>query len=121
LISLLLVLLGSGAYLLLSRRHGRLVSRQTVPTGQPALLYFRSDYCAACGAQSRFVAELEQRLAGRLLVERIDAEVEMEKAARFGVFTLPTTMVLDHAGAVRHVNYGLADAAKLARQVESIE
>lgn len=88
--------------------------------GQPALLYFRSDTCAVCPAQGRVVDGLAEQWRGRLRVERIDAEREPEVAARYAVFSLPTTLLVDSAGRVRHVNYGLADARKLARQLEDI-
>jgi hypothetical protein len=58
---------------------------------------------------------------GRLRIEHIDAEREPGMAARFSVFTLPTTILIDGDGHVRQVNYGLADARKLGRQLEGIQ
>jgi thiol-disulfide isomerase/thioredoxin len=85
--------------------------------GTPALLYFRSDSCAACPAQGRIIDQLAAQWPGRLRVERVDAERDPEMAARYSVFTLPTTVLIDGDGRVRHVNYGLADANKLGRQL----
>jgi thioredoxin-like negative regulator of GroEL len=57
---------------------------------------------------------------GRLRIERIDAERQPEEAARYAVFSLPTTVLVDGDGRVRHVNYGLADASKLQRQLVDV-
>jgi thioredoxin-like negative regulator of GroEL len=118
-ITLLLVSVGGGAYLALSRRHARLAGGLVKAAG-PALLYFRGAHCSACAAQSHFLEQVERQWSGSLFIEKIDAEAEPERAARYGVFTLPTTMVVDRGGAVRHVNYGLANPAKLVRQLESL-
>ena len=87
---------------------------------QPALLYFRSDSCAVCPAQGRVVDGLATQWGNRLRVERIDAEREADTAARYAVFSLPTTILVDSDGHVRHVNYGLADAPKLQRQLADL-
>jgi thioredoxin 1 len=88
--------------------------------GTPALLYFRSDSCAACPAQGRIIDELAAQWPGRLRVERVDAARDPETAARYSVFTLPTTVLIDGDGRVRQVNYGLTDANKLGRQLADL-
>ena len=50
----------------------------------------------------------------------IDTDTEPETAQRFGVMTLPTTILVDDNGAVRDVNYGLTNAHKLNKQVERV-
>jgi thioredoxin 1 len=120
LLSAVLFLLGFVLFAALCRAHGRRVSSLLVAQQRPALLYFTGDHCAACVTQSRILQQVEGNWPGRFTIETINAEVEVEKAGRYGVFTLPTTLVLDPAGAVRHINYGLADAGKLVKQLESI-
>jgi thioredoxin-like negative regulator of GroEL len=83
----------------------------------PTLLYFHSDQCAACPAQGRMVEQVEGKWGERLAIERIDAERQPEIASRYGVFSLPTTILLDTVGQVRQVNYGLTHAAKLEQQL----
>ncbi len=120
LIATVLIAAGSGAYLLFKQAHMRRLRPERERAGRPRLLYFRSDTCAPCLTQARFLEELPEPLRQRVDIEKIDVEREVETASRYGVFTLPTTLLLDHKGSVRHVNYGLADAGKLARQVEGI-
>lgn len=119
-IAALLIVAGSGAYFLFKQAHMRRLQPETGRAGRPRLLYFRSDYCAPCLTQARFLEELPNRLRQRVTIEKIDVEREDETASRYGVFTLPTTLLLDDEGRIRHVNYGLADAGKLARQVEGL-
>jgi len=121
LIVLLLLMIGSGAYAAFRRAHLRRLNRRTAAAGQPTLLYFGSDKCAACPVQVRYLEELAQRWPGRLAIRKIDAEREPEKAAEYGVFTLPTTLVIDETGAVKQINYGLTSAHKLSRQVAGLQ
>lgn len=117
---LTLLFIGAGALLygVLRSGHVRRMNRhgRFAAAGQPTLLYFRGDGCPACPAQARYLAQL----AGRVAIRTIDAEAEPETAVRYGVFTLPTTILVDAAGAVRDVNYGLTNTQKLARQLEAI-
>jgi thioredoxin 1 len=108
------------AYYALRHAHMRRIQPAVGSAGLPALLYFKGDSCAACPAQGRVVDQLAAQWADRLRVERIDAERNPETAAGYSVFTLPTTILVGGDGRVRHVNYGLTDARKLARQLESL-
>jgi thiol-disulfide isomerase/thioredoxin len=118
-IALVLVLVAAGvaAYALLRQLHLRRMP--TVAAAGPTLLYFRSDSCAVCPAQGRYVDQLAAQWAD-LAIERIDAERDPDTAARYRVFSLPTTVLIDGRGQVRHVNYGLTDAHKLGRQLAQL-
>lgn len=120
LLSLLLALLGVTAYYVVRRQHMRRVPAWTTDGERPLLLYFRSDHCPPCVTQARFLEELPDTITRQIAITKVDVEREKKKADEYGVFTLPTTLLLDPGGIVRHVNYGLTDAGKLARQVESM-
>lgn len=98
------------------KRAGRLL--QTM--GRPTLLYFSSGSCAPCVAQGRYLSQLENRFRQAVAFRRIETDREQELAAQFGVFTVPTILILDPAGVVRHANYGLTDPQRLANQLEKI-
>lgn len=108
-----------GAYYLFRRLHMRRMEPAPV-AGRPTLLYFRADHCAVCPTQSRFVDQLAAQWDGRVAIEHVDTERDPDTAARYRVMTLPTTVLVDADGRVRHVNYGLTDTQKLGRQLESI-
>ena len=116
-----LILLGIAVYLVLRQVHLRRASRVAAAAGKPAILYFRSDACASCKAQGRFLEQLQAEFGDQILVEKVDADVDQATAERYGVFTLPTTLIVDAQGTVRHANYGLADARKLGGQLRSLD
>ncbi len=117
---LALSLAAVAAYYALRHLHMRRMRPPAQETGLPALLYFGSEACSACPAQGRAIDQLTAQWDGRLRVERIDAERELETAARYHIFTLPTTVLVDGGGRVRQVNYGLTDANKLGQQAAAL-
>jgi thioredoxin 1 len=112
---------GLAGFYLLRLAHVRRMSPVAVVTGVPTLLYFRSNTCAVCPTQSRMIEQVAAAWNGRLVIEQIDAEAEPDKAGRYQVFTLPTTILLDGNGTVQRVNYGLADDRKLTRQLAELD
>ena len=122
LLTVTFIALGLGLFAVGRWWHLRRASRQTgsVRSGRPAVLYFRSDHCAPCVTQGRFLEQVQAQFGDGLAIEKIDADLEPEKTERFGVFTLPTTLLMDARGVVRYANYGLADARKLSAQVQGL-
>ena len=121
LITLGLAILGVGIFLAFRYFHLRRASRETEAVGKPAILYFRSDACVPCSTQGRFLQQLQAEFGDEIVVEKVDADAEPATAERYGVFTLPTTLIVDPQGMVRHANYGLADTRKLAGQLRSLD
>jgi thioredoxin-like negative regulator of GroEL len=119
LIVLLLALVSIVAFQGFRFVHVRRMTRSADKNGRsiPTLLYFHSDNCAACPMQERALDQLATAWNGRLAIERIDAGREPEKASRYRVFSLPTTILIDTAGQIRQINYGLANSSKLERQL----
>ena len=106
------------------RRLAVLASDETAPADAaastvPTLLYLHAAHCGQCKAQARSIAELETRLGERFTVRRVDALDEPETATRYQVWTVPSTVVLDHCGRPTAVNYGLASAEKLEQQLRA--
>ncbi len=114
-------LLGTAAFALFRNQHLRRASKAAPVTGRPVVLYFRSNACAPCVAQGRYVQQLQAEYGDRIQVQKVDADKDQVVAERYGVFTLPTILIVDAAGRVRHANYGLTDAARLAAQLQSAE
>jgi thioredoxin-like negative regulator of GroEL len=120
LLSATLLLAGSTAYFLFKQWHLQRINGTATSNARPVLLYFHSVACAPCVTQEQQLQKVSERFTRTLTIERIDASANSETASRYGVFTVPTTLLLDPTGQVKHINYGLADAGKLARQVESV-
>lgn len=117
LLALIIVATSAAIYLVWQRAMLRQASAATVPNGRPTILYFRSEACAPCVVQARFLQQLKEQLGDAVHIERIDADFDRERASRYRVFTVPTTLVIDGRGEVRHANYGLAPVRKLAEQL----
>jgi thiol-disulfide isomerase/thioredoxin len=70
--------------------------------------------------QAHYLEILEREYRDKFAMQKIDTEREPEKAAKFGVFTLPTTLVIDRLGEVKYINYGLTNSFRLSQQLESV-
>lgn len=117
-----LVILGVVAYrvLLLSQR--RLVSRRAQSGGAPrraALLVFTSPTCAPCKLQQLpIIQRLMTDWSDRIDVRIIDVTEQTGVAQQYGVWSLPTTIVLKADRNVVGINQGVANAKKLREQFE---
>ena len=90
-------------------------------SGRPALLVFTSPTCAPCKLQQiPIVDRLMASLSDRIDLRLIDVTEQPDVAAQFGVWSLPTTIVLDDGGRVEAINQGVASEKKLREQVERV-
>lgn len=117
-----LVLVSTGAFAVFKQSHLRRINRKSAPltAGQPTLLYFRSDACGTCPTQSRYLEQLLAGENGRFTLHSINVDTEPDKARQYGVMTLPTTMIIDAAGQVKEINYGLTPSHKLQKQLSLV-
>ncbi len=120
LIATALIALAYLAFAGFKRWHMRRAGRESVAPGRPTLLYFRSDTCSPCVTQGRYLGIVEERFQPAVAFRKVEADSEPEIAAQYGVFTLPTILILDSSGEVRHANYGLTDSQRLAYQLEKM-
>ncbi|HEY4691040.1 MAG TPA: thioredoxin domain-containing protein [Anaerolineae bacterium] len=122
-IAITIVLIGLGvlAYRLLlsaQRRQAVAASRRDC-VGRPSLLVFTSPTCAPCKLQQMpIVNRLMDEWGDRISLRVIDVTEQPDMATRFGVWSLPTTIVLDGSGHVEAINQGIAGAVKLREQFE---
>ncbi len=87
-------------------------------TRPPLVLAFSTPQCVPCRAmQKPALEELQRRYPGRLEVREIDATITPELAERFGIMTVPSTVLVDARGRVLAINHGLARWTKLAGQL----
>lgn len=88
--------------------------------GVPVIVYFSTPQCMPCKTQQEpAIRQIEMEMGACVQVIRIDATEQPDAAERWGVFSSPTTFILDTNGQAREVNYGVADASKLRRQLEA--
>lgn len=128
-VTLILVVAGLTVYQLLTRRQLRLATvnaaadpiLRELRSGVPAIVYFTTPTCIPCRTQQQpALKRLQDELGDQIQIIRIDAMENPEAANRWGVFSAPTTFILDSQGQPREVNYGVADAKKLKRQIQAV-
>ena len=123
-LALVIVLAAVLAYqglLLMQRRRATRGSRQRAATGRSAVLAFTSPTCAPCKLQQlpiidRILVDWHDKIE----VEIIDVTEKPDIAAQYGVWSLPTTIVLDAQRNVVAINQGVAHEQKLRGQLASI-
>ncbi|GAB4271801.1 MAG: hypothetical protein Kow0080_17630 [Candidatus Promineifilaceae bacterium] len=114
------LLLGTGTAVFYLFRYWQMQRLVALPANEPTILYFRSDSCAACPTQHHYLAQLQALWHGSLHIQPIDVDQEQETAVKYGVFTLPTTLIIDESGKIRQINYGLTNAHKLRQQLAQL-
>lgn len=129
--TLVLVVAGVFAYRLFTHYHVMRAAAsatsdpilQGLRPGIPTIVYFTTPSCVPCRTQqmpalSRLQTELGDN---NVQIVKIDATENPDAADRWGVFSAPTTFVLNSQQQVREVNHGVADEQKLKRQIKTAE
>lgn len=119
-IVLLFIVAGTAAFAGLRRWHMGRITAVAAPNALPTLLYFASETCLVCPAQEQHVQMAMVDWNGRLSLQKINVDHEPDKATRYGILSLPTTILLDSSGSVQQINYGLTNAHKLRSQFKSL-
>ena len=117
-----LMVLGVVAYqllLLAQRRWAANGSKHGIASGRSTLLVFTSPTCGPCKLQQLpIIDRLMLDWRDRMDVRVIDVTEQPEAAAQFGVWSLPTTIVLAADRSVAAINQGVASERKLREQIE---
>jgi len=118
----IIILLSLILWLVSSQLHERRdrVELAAIPTEPllPSLLYFMRDRCVPCASQEQHLRNLEE--ASRVRVRRINIDYNPDMAVRFGVSSVPATLILDQGGIIKYANYGVADIKRLTHQLERL-
>jgi len=130
LILAVLFALGFIGYTLFTRRQLN-KAQATIPTDPildgkslnvPTVVYFTTPDCAPCRFQLKPTLDRLQIQLGEtgLQVIGVDATVNPEAADRWGVFSVPTTFVLDTQGQPTIVYNGVVSESKLREQIVAV-
>jgi thioredoxin 1 len=83
------------------------------------LVDFSAAWCAPCKKLEPIVHDLAGDYDGRIKVVRVDVDQAQSVAARFGVMSVPTLLLM-HNGAVKDQIIGLASKQALADRIDKV-
>ncbi len=124
-----LVSLGVTAWIVFNRLSVRRVAQHapadpllaTLRDGVPAIVYFSTPFCEPCRTlQKPALTALQRELGPSIQVIQVDATEQPDVADRWGVFSAPTTFILDERHTPRQVNRGVASAETLKKQLQAV-
>ena len=96
-------------------------ARQGTALERPELLVFTSPTCGPCKLQQMpIVNRLQAEWSDRIGLQVIDVSEQPDVASQFGVWSLPTTIVLGADRRVAAINQGVASERKLREQFEQV-
>lgn len=104
------------------RRAGQIVAPAGLAFGdKPLLLAFSTPWCADCRyRQAPVLEQVQAELGVAIETRHVDATQETDLAARFGILTAPSTIILDLGGRVVARNDGFAPAERLLEQLRPL-
>lgn len=94
-------------------------AEEVTASAQPVLLDFSATWCGPCKQLAPIVEELAEEYQGRLKVGAIDVEESPDAAVRYGVFSVPT-LILVKGGELVDQHMGVMPKAKLAAWVARV-
>jgi thioredoxin-like negative regulator of GroEL len=105
-------------------RRWRRVDRMRTPElsrGKTTVLFFTGEHCSVCHHRQKPALDIVRSSHnGDLRIIELDAARERSLVRRFGVLSLPSTVVLAADGTVGAVNYGFAPSDQINAQVASL-
>ena len=132
LLTAILVVLGVISWIAFNRlsvrRAARTILRNPDPLlvdlrqGVPVVLYFTTPTCAPCRTLQRPALTKLQNFLGtdKVQIVQVDATEQPDAADRWGVFSAPTTFILDKHHVPRQVNRGVASFETLTQQLTQV-
>jgi thioredoxin 1 len=92
---------------------------EVVSSAEPVLVDFSAEWCAPCKRLAPVVQAIAEEYAGRLKVAHLDIDRSQATAARYGVMSIPTLLLLK-GGQVREQIMGYAPKEKLIAKIDRV-
>ena len=92
---------------------------EVMQSDRPVLVDFSAALCGPCKKLEPIVHEIAGDYDGRLKVVKVDVDSNQSTAARFGVMSVPTLLLVS-GGAVKDQMIGLVSKQALADRVDKV-
>jgi thioredoxin 1 len=92
---------------------------EVMQSDRPVLVDFSAAWCGPCKKLEPIVDEIAGDYDGRLKVVKVDVDSNPSTAARFGVMSVPTLLLVS-GGAVKDQMIGLVSKQALADRVDKV-
>jgi len=92
---------------------------EVMQSPQPVLVDFSATWCGPCKKLEPIVHEIAGEYDGKLKVVKVDVDKAPAVAARFGVMSVPTVLLIS-GGAVKDQVIGLVSKRALADKVDKV-
>ena len=86
---------------------------------RPVLVDFGAEWCGPCAAVAPVIRSLALEYADRLTVATVDVDADPQLAARYGVRSLPTVMLVE-GGEVRRVLVGARSGQEYRAAIDGL-
>jgi len=93
--------------------------QEVLQAEQPVLVDFSATWCGPCKKLEPIVHEIAGDYDGRLKVVKVDVDKASNTAAKYGVLSVPTVLLI-HGGAVKDQIVGLISKQALADKVDKV-
>lgn len=92
---------------------------EVMQSDRPVLVDFSAAWCGPCKKLEPIVDEIAGDYDGRLKVVKVDVDASPTTAARFGVMSVPTLLIVS-GGAVKDQMIGLMSKQALSDRVDKV-
>jgi thioredoxin 1 len=93
--------------------------KTVLEAARPVLLDFGAEWCGPCVAVAPVIRNLASEYGDRLTVATVDVDADPQLAARYGVRSLPTVMLLEN-GEIRRVLVGARSGPEYRAAIDGL-
>ena len=92
---------------------------EVINTDQPVLVDFWAEWCGPCKMIGPVVEELAEDFEGKAVIGKVNVDENPETAAKFGIRSIPTLLVLK-GGEIVDKQVGAVQKATLAEKLDAM-